>query len=588
MANRLEGSASPYLRQHADDPVDWMPWGDEAFALAEETGRPILLSCGYSACHWCHVMQRESFKDPETAAFINEHFVAVKVDRELRPDIDAVYQDYVTASSGLSGWPLTVWLTPSRLPVYGGTYFPHQARPGEISFPDALEAVARAWRDDRADVERTAAGALAFLRQQVANRPEGPVNRSLIDYAADAVVGLQDLEHGGMKGKQKFPQLAAVEFQCAYAKLLPDVDLLRSIESTMLAIVRGGIFDQVGGGMHRYATDEAWRMPHFEKMLPDQGMLLSALAAASPWASSDAVREEYAHAARATAAFLAREMALAGGGYAASLSAETRGVEGATYTWTHDQLAEALDPTELARAVAHLGAGDAGDTGPFTLHRPAGRVADADAVDAVLATLAAVRAERPQPDVDTKLITSWNAIAARGLMDAGTAFGDDAATNRGVALARLLAERTVRDDGVVREPSDPSVARVRLLEDAAHLVAALLTAHAVTGETTLLEDAQELHYQTLELFSDAHVLFATPADTDLPVRPREGGDGAVPSGASAAIESSVRLGTATGDAWFYAHARGALEQMWGLIDFAPEQAGRALTAATMLEIASQG
>jgi len=585
VSNRLEDSASPYLRQHASDPVDWYAWGEDAFARARELDRPVLLSCGYSACHWCHVMQRESFRDDETAALMDAEYVAVKVDRELRPDVDAIYQDYVAASTGSGGWPLTVWLTPDRLPVFGGTYFPKDARPGMIALLEALDAVARSWREDRADVERTSAQALAFLRSRSAPRPEGPMDRAMLDATAEVLLQMQDVVHGGLRGSMKFPQLPVIEFLCAYARLVPDIELLLAIERTMLAIVRGGIFDQAGGGVHRYATDTEWRVPHFEKMLYDQGLLLSALASAAPFASSPAIADEYARAASATASFLRDELALPGGGFAASLSADTGGVEGATYTWTHDQLADVLSEDELELAVGALGAGSAGSLSEVTLERPRGRTEDAAAVDAVLVKLAAARTGRPQPERDDKRLTSWNAIAARGLIEAGRAFGDDEMVAEGVQTVAWLETAAVRPDGVVREPDDRSVADVRLLEDAAHLVSAMLTAADATGDAAMLERATVLHHGTLDRFAEGSSLFMTPAVNDLPVRPREGGDSAVPAGSSTTIENAVRLGLATGEASHLAFARSALGQMWAVADFAPEQAGRSLAAAVALELA---
>ena len=585
MSNRLEDSASPYLRQHASDPVDWYAWGEDAFARARELDRPVLLSCGYSACHWCHVMQRESFRDDETAALMDAEYVAVKVDRELRPDVDAIYQDYVAASTGSGGWPLTVWLTPDRLPVFGGTYFPKDARPGMIALLEALDAVARSWREDRADVERTSAQALAFLRSRSAPRPEGPMDRAMLDATAEVLLQMQDVVHGGLRGSMKFPQLPVIEFLCAYARLVPDIELLLAIERTMLAIVRGGIFDQAGGGVHRYATDTEWRVPHFEKMLYDQGLLLSALASAAPFASSPAIADEYARAASATASFLRDELALPGGGFAASLSADTGGVEGATYTWTHDQLADVLSEDELELAVGALGAGSAGSLSEVTLERPRGRTEDAAAVDAVLVKLAAARTGRPQPERDDKRLTSWNAIAARGLIEAGRAFGDDEMVAEGVQTVAWLETAAVRPDGVVREPDDRSVADVRLLEDAAHLVSAMLTAADATGDAAMLERAAGLHHGTLDRFAEGSSLFMTPVINDLPVRPREGGDSAVPAGSSTTIENAVRLGLTTGDASHLAFARSALGQMWAVADFAPEQAGRSLAAAVALELA---
>jgi uncharacterized protein YyaL (SSP411 family) len=575
---------SPYLHMHADDPVDWFEWGDEAFARARELDRPVLLSCGYSACHWCHVMQAESFRDPDTAALLNGRYVAVKVDRELRPDVDVVYQDYVVATVGRGGWPLTVWLTPEKAPLFGGTYFPRETSHGLTGFGEALTAVADAWVGDRADVERTAGGAVAFLRRQTDQRPEEPIDRLAIDSAADYLIQRQDPRHGGLKGAQKFPQLPAIEFLVAYAALVPDSELLYVVEHEMLAIVRGGIFDHAGGGVHRYAVDEAWRTPHFEKMLYDQGLLLSALAWAAPLASSPEVRGEYARAARTTASFLRAEMTAPNGLFYAALSADTDGVEGATYTWTRAQLQAALSPEELAVADDGLGTGDAVGDEPLTLVRLAGDV-EASRVDAVLAKLAAARALRPQPDADTKTLTAWNAIAARGLMDAGEAFCESEMVADGVHLTRLLLKAAVAQTGVLREPADPSVVGVRLIEDAAHLVSALLTAAEVTGDATLMHAARDLHLDTLERFAEGHILYMTPGAGDLPVRPREGGDSAVPAGSSTTIQNAVRLGLADGDAAQLAFARAALPQMWGVAEAAPEQAGRSLAAAVALEIA---
>jgi uncharacterized protein YyaL (SSP411 family) len=584
--NRLAGSESPYLQLHADDPVDWFEWGDEAFARARELDRPVLLSCGYSACHWCHVMQAESFRDPETAALLNERYVAVKVDRELRPDIDSVYQDYVAALAGRGGWPLTVWLTPDKTPLFGGTYFPRETSRGVNGFRDALTAVADAWTQDRADIETTAASSLAFLRQQADRRPEEPIDRATIEVSLEYLMERLDPRNGGLKGPQKFPQLPAIEFLVAYSALVPDSEISYVIEQEMLAIVRGGIFDQVGGGVHRYTVDDKWRTPHFEKMLYDQGLLLSALSWAAPLASSPEIVGEYARAARAIAAFLRTEMTAPGGLLYAALSADTDGVEGATYTWTRKQLESVLTREELAVADEELGAGDTTGGEAVTLIRREADAATAQAVDPVIAKLAAARSMRPQPDADTKTLTAWNAIAARGLMEAGEAFAEPGMVADGVSLARRLFQATLTSDGVLREPTEPSVARVRLLEDAAHLVSALLTAAGSAGNEELLDAARSLHLDTLERFAEGHSLYMTPDAGDLPVRPREGGDSAVPAGSSTTIQNAVRLGLADGDVSQLAFARAALPQVWAIAELAPEQAGRSLAAAVTLELVS--
>jgi uncharacterized protein len=582
VGERLRNSASPYLRGHADDPVDWREWDDAAFSDARALGRPVMLSCGYSACHWCHVMQRESFRDPTTAALINERLVAIKVDRQLRPDIDALYQDYVAATAGAGGWPLTVFLTPEKLPIAGGTYFPREPGPAIPSLQEVVHAVAEAYDAGGPQLETTARAGLDYLRARAADQPEGDIDRGTLDYAADFLVQIHDPVFGGMRGAPKFPQLPTIEFLAAYQRLAPDPDVAFAIEQTLLSIVRGGIYDQVGGGVHRYAMDAEWRMPHFEKMLYDQGLLLSALAAAAPIASGDEVRAEYAHVAREIAAFLTREMTAPGGGFIAALSAETQGIEGATYTWTVAELSGALGAEDLALTRAALGACESGAE-RFTLHRPGGRGADADRVDGVLAALRAARDLRPRPDVDDAVLTAWNAIAARGLMEAGATFGDQTMVDAGCATTRYLLDTAPGTNGVVRLLNAPEAVPVRLLEDAAHLTSAALSAAQATGDGELLGRAAALHADTLSRFAEGSALYMTALPGDLPVRPREGGDGAIPSGASTVIENAVHLGLALGDDSALDLARAALRRTWAVVDFAPEQAGRALAAAVALE-----
>jgi uncharacterized protein YyaL (SSP411 family) len=324
---RLAKASSPYLRQHADDPVEWHTWGPEAFAAARERDVPIFLSSGYSASHWCHVMQAESFQDAGTAALLNERFVPVKVDRELRPDVDAVYMDYVVATTGAGGWPMSVFLGPNLAPLAGGTYFPREARGSVPSFTEVLEAVDSAYRDDREGVLRTTEGALHFLREQAAPRVECELDRDALDRDVDYLLHLADQTRGGIGGAPKFPQATLTLFLCAYHALNPDPGVAWVVERTLTGMVRGGIYDQAGGGLHRYAVDTDWRTPHFEKMLYDQGLLLSCLAAGAPLASCEAVRGEYAYVAAQTAAFLRREMLAPAGGFFASLAADTLGVE---------------------------------------------------------------------------------------------------------------------------------------------------------------------------------------------------------------------------------------------------------------------
>jgi uncharacterized protein YyaL (SSP411 family) len=578
---RLSNADSPYLRQHADDPVAWYTWGAEAHEAARSLDRPIFLSIGYSACHWCHVMQRESFRDPEVAAVLNERFVPVKVDRELRPDVDALYMDYVVATTGSGGWPMSVFLTPGLVPLLGGTYFPTETRGSVPSFRDVLKVVDTAYSTGGEDVANAAEGTLRFLREQAAPKVTGDLDREALDHAAEYLLRLTDVTNGGFGGAPKFPQLAAMRFLAAYRPLNPDPDVDWVMEHTLTHVLRGGIHDQAGGGLHRYAVDAAWRTPHFEKMLYDQGLLLSALAVAAPITAGQATRSEYAHAARRTAEFLQREMAAPGGGFYAALSADTDGVEGATYVWTREQLASFLSPEAYGLATTLLGADS--EEEPFTLVRAGGRADAPDDLDAVLDAIKAERDRRPQPEADTKIVTSWNAVVARGLMEAGAAFSDSGMAARGLSALVTLLERALTPDGLLHVVGDPSVADVRLIEDAAHTAAACLTAYQATGDEVWLERAVRLHLDIERTFAEDGVLFMTPATTDLPVRPREQSDQPVPSGAATAIENAVRLAAATGDDAYAQWARTALRQFWAISDFAPEHSGKALEAAALLE-----
>ncbi|TLM66244.1 MAG: thioredoxin domain-containing protein, partial [Actinobacteria bacterium] len=321
--NRLAGSASLYLRQHASDPVAWWPWCDEAFAEAAARDVPVLLSCGYSACHWCHVMQRESFADPGTSALIGDRFVAVKVDRGQRPDIDALYMDYVTATTGHGGWPMTVFLTPSRLPLLGGTYFPREPAGRLPAFGDVLAEVARAYAEDRGRLERTSADSLAFLREMAAPKRAGTIDARLVTGAADAVLQASDAAHGGFGEGAKFPRFSLLLFLTAFARLQGDREAAFVTRNALVTMLRGGIHDHVGGGIFRYTVDREWAVPHFEKMLCDNAMLLRTLATAHATEPS----EEFALAAARTAAWLEREMRLGNGAFATALAAESGGIE---------------------------------------------------------------------------------------------------------------------------------------------------------------------------------------------------------------------------------------------------------------------
>jgi uncharacterized protein YyaL (SSP411 family) len=577
---RLADAASLYLRQHADDPVEWYTWGEEAFSRARELDRPIFLSVGYSACHWCHVMQRESFRDADTAALINERFVPVKVDRELRPDVDALYMDYVVATTGSGGWPMSVVLSPGLVPLLGGTYFPRDPSDSLPSLTDVLQAADEAYATGGDEMRAVVEGSLAFLREQAAPKPAGDMDTDMIDRSAEYLIRLVDPEFGGFGKAVKFPEAPLMLFLCAYWGLNPDAEVRFTIEKTIGSIIRGGIYDQAGGGMFRYSVGRDWRTPHFEKMLYDQAQLLSVLAAAAPIVSHDDIVAEFGHVARQTVAFLQREMTSPDGGFVAALSADAGGIEGGAYQWTREQLRSALAPPAYDVAVRELGA-DAEEE-PFTLVRPRGRADDPGIVDGVLDAMRAERERRPRPERDSKVVTSWNALLARGLMEAGTRFGDPAMASLGLGTLVSLMERALTPDGLVHVPGDPSVAGVRLLEDYAHVAAACLSALDVTGDPVWLERAVNMHADTLERFATDDVLYMTSVDTELPVRPREQSDQPMPSGAATAIDNAARLAEATGDDGYLEYATTALKRFWAITDVAPEHAGRALEAALRL------
>lgn len=530
--NHLAGETAAYLVQHTGDPTGWWPWGPAAFDRAKSLDRPVFLSLGYASCHWCHVMQRESFRDPEAASFLNERFVPVKVDREQRPDVDHLYQQYVTLAAGSSGWPLSAFLTPGLAPFYGGTYFPKRGSYAMQSFAAVLTGVDRTWREERAQAEEAARNAMDLLADLQAPKSAAPLGPDDLEALAKGVVELEDAEHGGLGDAPKWPQWPLLEYLLAHHEATGHPPALETAERWLYAVLRGGLYDHVGGGVFRYATDAAWTLPHFEKMLPDNGMLLSVIARMHRLAPS----EELAHAARGTAAFLARDLARPGGGFWSSLDAETGGVEGASYLWSPEDLAGALSPEERALTEEHLGVGRERRTGGrHHLTRREGRARAAEAVDTMLAKLLAVRQRRTQPRAIENAPADWNAVAARGLIEAGAALGDDGLLRQGLAVLDGLVAEAVRP-GRVMHLLDGAGAQPPLLADHAHLAAACLAAHAVEGDGRHSETAGRLLSEALELFENAGLLHMTAADTDLPLRPVAYDDEPVPSGMSTLLE----------------------------------------------------
>jgi uncharacterized protein len=511
--NRLAAETSPYLLQHAENPVDWYAWGDEALERARAEDRPILLSIGYAACHWCHVMEHESFEDALTARVMNQNFVNVKVDREERPDLDSIYMDAVVAITGSGGWPMTVFLTPSGEPFFGGTYFPPEPRHGLPAFKQVLLAVAEAWRERREEVERTSADLTEHIRSGARLRPSpDPLTDELLAHAQENLAASFDTRYGGWGRAPKFPAAPVLEF------------LLRRGEEEMTrrtldAMAAGGMYDLVGGGFHRYSVDAQWLVPHFEKMLYDNALLAGVyLRAARRFGD-----ERYAEVAERTIDYVLRELALEGGGFASAQDADTDGVEGLTFTWAPGEGA----PDELLQPFEH---------GRFVLR--------GELDEETRARLFELREQRPKPQRDDKAIASWNGLMLATLAQAGRV---DAA----VALAGFLLGQLSTPDGRLHRTWRAGVAKgTGYLEDYADVAYGLLELHVATGDVRWLREAHRLATLAVELFADddGAAFFQAPADGEqLVARKKELDDHPTPSGNAMLAYVLLRLARIWGD-----------------------------------------
>ncbi len=554
--NRLAGETSPYLRQHADNPVDWYPWGPEAFAAARDQDRPILLSVGYSACHWCHVMAHESFEDPEIAALMNRLFVNVKVDREERPDVDAVYMDAVQALSGRGGWPMTVFLTPTGEPFYGGTYFPPADRQGMPGFPRILEAVDDVWTNQRSDVDEQTAKLKAAIESNTLRDTLDSDGTDLafrvLDHAAAAVAQQFDPRDGGFGRAPKFPPSMTLDFLLRTHRRTGDPDALSMVTTTLDAMAAGGMYDHLGGGFARYSTDAIWLVPHFEKMLYDQALLVGAylrgyLATGNP---------RYQEVVEETVEYVLRDLGHSGGGFFSAEDADSEGIEGKFYLWSPAEIADVCG--EHAAAVCEFfGVTEAGNfTDPHTgysgsiLYRSDRARPTPASVREAAPLLLARRNARVRPGLDDKVLTAWNAMFTRSLIEAAAAFErtdwmDAARTN----LTFLLSE--LRSEGRVLRSwqADGGARHLAYAEDYAALIGALVTM-AEFDDVAWLAEAVELAHEMLRLFSDPESggFFTTGADAEaLIVRPQDFFDNATPSENSLAADALLRLAAVTGD-----------------------------------------
>ncbi|MFJ4684413.1 thioredoxin domain-containing protein [Streptomyces sp. NPDC088789] len=554
--NRLADEQSPYLLQHADNPVDWWPWGEEAFTEARRSDRPLLLSVGYSSCHWCHVMAHESFEDQETAGFLNEHFVNVKVDREERPDVDAVYMEAVQAATGQGGWPMTVFLTPDAEPFYFGTYFPPAPRHGMPGFRQVLEGVRQAWEHRREEVTDVAAKIVRDLAGRELAFPvaEVPGESEL----AQALLGLTreyDPQRGGFGGAPKFPPSMVVEFLLRHHARTGAEGALQMAADTCERMARGGIYDQLGGGFARYSVDRDWVVPHFEKMLYDNALLCRVYA--HLWRATGS--EQARRVALETADFLVRELRTPEGGFASALDADSDDgsgayVEGAYYVWTPEQLREALGEEDAALAAQYFGVTEEGtfEEGASVLQLPQQEaVFDAERVAGVRARLLARRAERPAPGRDDKVVAAWNGLAVAALAETGAYFDRPDLVEAAVAAADLLVRLHLDDHArLSRTSKDGRVGTgAGVLEDYGDVAEGFLALAAVTGEGVWLEFAGLLLDHVLARFTDPETgaLYDTAVDAEQLIRrPQDPTDNATPSGWTAAAGALLGYAAQTG------------------------------------------
>jgi uncharacterized protein len=561
MVNRLASESSPYLRQHADNPVEWYPWGDEAFARARSEDRPVLLSVGYSSCHWCHVMAHESFENDETAAQVNAGFVAVKVDREERPDVDAVYMEAVQAMTGRGGWPMTVFLTPDGRPFYAGTYFPPRDAHGMPGFGTVLAAIDEAWRERRGEVESQADSLVAAIARRVTMPADlvtdgigadgGPGDRfpDLLASATAELAGRFDATWGGFGPAPKFPQPALLELCLEHSRLTGDTGSHAMVDTTLAAMAAGGIYEHLGGGFARYSTDATWTVPHFEKMLYDQAGLVRIYLHAALATGDD----RWYQVVEETVSYVLRDLAAPGGGLTSAEDADSEGEEGRFYVWTPAQLSEVLGPDRAAVASQWYGVTAAGNfEGATILRRPVGSpLQRPDDVEEARRLLFEARRARVRPGLDDKVLTEWNAMFCSALAEAAAATGRTDWTEAAVGIAEFLVTHLRRaDDGRwLRSWHGGQARHLGYAGDYAWVTDCLTRVAELTGQARWLDVASETAHAMVLLFADdGGPLFTTGADAEsLVVRPTELLDGATPSASAVAAGALLRLGALTGD-----------------------------------------
>ena len=560
MANRLINETSPYLLQHAHNPVDWYPWGPEALERAKAEDKPILLSVGYSACHWCHVMERESFEDREIAELMNQSFICIKVDREERPDIDSIYMTAVQAMTGQGGWPMTVFLTPEGKPFYGGTYFPPDDRGGLPAFPRVVESLADAYRHNRGEVVVTTDRLLQRMQQTTAAvRSVDPLTTDVLAQAYDGVSGQFDDKHGGVGMQPKFPQPMTYEFLLRHHLRTGDPKALEMVELTLDRMAMGGIYDQLGGGFHRYSTDMFWLVPHFEKMLYDNALLVRLYLHAYQVTG----KPLYKRIVEETLDYVLREMTHPSGGFYSAQDADSEGVEGKFFVWRPEEVSEALgegdgetisryfDVTPNGNFEGHSILNVKVEPADFANQEGLSEEGLAELLGRSRARLLEARKQRVHPERDDKILTAWNGLMLNAFAEAGAVLDRGDYTNVAEKNASFLLESLREDGRLLRTYKDGRAKLKGYLEDYTFLAAGLMTLHEATLESRWLLEAIDLGRSMVDLFWDegSSQFYDTGHDhEELVLRPRDISDNAIPSGSSMATDVLLRLAVVTGDA----------------------------------------
>jgi uncharacterized protein len=607
MTNRLANETSPYLLQHKDNPVDWYPWGEEALSRARAEDRPIMLSIGYAACHWCHVMEHESFEDPATAALMNELFVNIKVDREERPDLDTIYMAAVQAITGQGGWPMTVFLTPEGEPFYGGTYFPPEPRHGMPAFRTVLESIAGAYNQRREDVAKNATVLRERLQSDVqfaGQRGDDALTAAALDRAVDRLATEFDWTHGGFGGAPKFPQPMTLDFLLRQHARTGSAQSLDFVERTLQKMVGGGLYDQLGGGFHRYSVDARWLVPHFEKMLYDNALLVPVYVHAYLLTGNPS----YRRVATETLDWATREMVDEAGGFSATLDADSEGHEGKFYVWTLNELTALLGDEDAPLVSAYYDVTRRGNfegTNILNVPQPIDAVAARAgvdvarlqrAIDRARPILFAARERHVHPGRDEKVLTAWNGLMIRAFAEAAVALNRDDYRATAERAANFALATLRRDGRLLRTYKDGRSTLNGYLEDYAFLADGLLALYAATFDPRWLSEAHALAETMVAQFWDdaSGGFFDTGKDHEaLIARPKSVFDNAIPAGNSVAVEVLQRLAAIFDDVGFAAKATSVLDSLWETMAQYPTGFGRILCAldfslATPQEVALVG